>query len=612
MKLSLTFGAAGAIQASATTRTLAGELVRYGVIGRTSRGPLRVRAGALRFPDDLTRVKLTREHDRDASRGYLSTLERTDSGIRAALRVADGPEGDEAIAEAIDKTRDGLSFDVIDATVDGDEITDALVIAVGQVGIPAYEDSRIDTIAASQATSERHRMKLSIDQAAIFAELSTKPDLSDDEKLTLKALQDLAAAPDIAPPADPAAAPVLASVPAATGNPATNPVEVAASMPSSIPAGIPGPASATKATPRGGAYGKMLNDLAAAMGNGIRSASLQSITAALSDVTNSSVVDDIEPGEWAGELWSGLQYVPQFSDLFTQSSLTYWKGRGWRFTATPAMQTYAGDKAAIPTGTVTTEDEAWEAAREAVGVDIDRKFYDFGVDQAFLDGMFQKVRESWAIRLDAHIQAYMASKAVAATRTVNATRANGDATITSTAGAANLWKASDVGAKVTGTGIPANTTVLSFTNSGSIELSANATASGTSDLVVTTQEPTLLKAAARASLVLKRRRVGAATFVYVNDEDLFSLLDVNSNAVPAFLNLYGITPESFRSSPDIPQGTVWAGVKQAAEVKTLPGSPIRVSAQNLVNGGVDEAFFGYWAIQEHHTSGLAAVTFKAS
>jgi hypothetical protein len=52
-----------------------------------------------------------------------------------------------------------------------------------------------------------------------------------------------------------------------------------------------------------------------------------------------------------------------------------------------------------------------------------------------------------------------------------------------------------------------------------------------------------------------------------------------------------------------------AGVKQAATLRTLGGdSPIRVSAQHLANGGIDEAFFTYWAIEEHSDLGIQKAT----
>lgn len=124
-------------------------------------------------------------------------------------------------------------------------------------------------------------------------------------------------------------------------------------------------------------------------------------------------------------------------------------------------------------------------------------------------------------------------------------------------------------------------------------------------------QPTLLKAASKLARGLKRRQVGKMTFLVANDDDYDTLMDVTSNDVPAFLELFGIDPANFRSSPDVPQGTVVGGVKQAATVRTLPGSPIRADAQHIANGGIDTAFFGYWAIQEHHDAGLATVGFTA-
>ena len=165
----------GAITASTLTRTLAGPVVQYGVIGRTSAGPLKVAPGALQWPTDLSRVKLTKEHARDESRGHLVNVvddERPGGFLRIAARVSDGPDGDAALREAADHTRDGFSFDVVDAVIDGDTITSALVVAIGQVGIPAFDDMRIDTIAASRTTTTtgRHDKMLTPEE---LAELNT-------------------------------------------------------------------------------------------------------------------------------------------------------------------------------------------------------------------------------------------------------------------------------------------------------------------------------------------------------------------------------------------------------------------------------------------------------
>lgn len=535
------------VTASAESRTLGGGLVRYGVYGRTSRGRLKVRAGALRFPDDLTRVKLTEEHNRDKSRGHLRSVTAGADGIRVLTRVSDGPLGDAALQEAADHTRDAFSFDIVDARIEGDEITDGLVIAIGQVGIPAYDDMRIDTIAASITTPEGPVM--TPEQIARLAALRAQETRTDAEETELGLLAQLEAAQPAVQQAAQPAAPAAPAAPSPAASVAASAAPQAAVLASIGGGGTPTPTSSTTTSSRG-ALDAFISTIVNALQPGGGGA--QAITAALADVTHGDHTDIIEAPAWSGELWSGLQYEPEFTPLLNSGSLTNWEGRGWRFTGVPEMQDYAGDKAAIPTGEVTTEPSTYEAARMAVGVDVDRKFYDFP-NAAFLAALFERVRETWAIKLDGKVRAYIVANAVAATGP-------------------------------DGADVDTDPDVLA--------------------------ETTVLKAAARAVLTLKRRRVGRATFVAVNDEDLFSLMDVTELDLPAFLDLYGIEPRNFVSSPNIASGTVIAGVRQAATVRTLPGSPIRVSAQHLANGGVDEAFFGYWAIEEHHTSGIASVQFN--
>ena len=539
--LSLSLSAVtGGITASTLTRTLAGPVVRYGTVGRTSAGPLKVRPGALRFPEDLSRVKLTREHDRSASRGYLTVVTddpRPGGELRAALRVSDGPDGDAALAEATDRTRDGFSFDVVDAVIEGDEITDALVIAIGQVGIPAYDDMRIDTVAASQNTAHPHTptgeapSMLTPEELAELTTLAAMDaaTLSDEQKARLAELVAKLAPAQAAAADDPSAAP-----PAAT--PAVS--SVAASIPA-VPTGA-GRTPAATTTTRPGALDAFVSTVVEALSPG--GGGSTAITAALTDITNSGAGANIDAPAWSGELWSGVSYEPVFSDLLTSGALTNWEGQGWRFVTKPEIADYAGDKAAIPSGPVTTEPATYTAARMAVGHDIDRKFYDFP-NEAFLRAYVEAVRESWAVKLDAKIAAWITSHAVA----------------------------------VTGAGATA---------------------------------PSLLAAATSAVRAVKRRRAGRASWVLVNDDDLMDLMGVTQNTLPAFLSLFNIDPSNWRADPAVPAGTVIAGAKQSATVRTLPGSPIRVSAQHLAIGGIDEAFFGYWAIEEHHTSGIASVAYE--
>lgn len=581
----------GAVAADITAdvggRTLVGTLYRYGEVGQTSAGPLAVGPS---MPPPPLGLPITAEHDRGVVRAAVAMVDNNTERVRIGARVVDGILGDQALSEALPplRSRAAFSLDIEDAEVVDGVIVSGRWEAIGQVENPAFNSARIDQIAASNnpgvpMLTEAQRARL-VELLAIQSR-----DAAQESELQSLLTAGGLAAPVVEPDDDPAAV-----EPAAAAETAA----VAASMPS-VPAGVPSAAQA-RTTPRAELQ-RVIRDLTAALQPGVRSA--QAVTAALSDIIHSDHTGDIEPLAWSGELWSGLVYEPQFTDLFTSGPLTYWQGTGWRFTSAPEMQDYAGDKAAIPTGTVGTEDSAYTAARMAVGVDIDRKFFDFP-NEAFVSGLLQKIRESWEVKLDAKVKDYALAQAVPATRGVSVTKTSEDATITFAAGALT---ATDVGATVTGTGIPANTTLLSWTDATHAELSANATSSGTITATVGQQESSLLKAAARAALTLKRRRVGRASFIVVNDEDLFSLTDVVADQVPAFLDLYGIDPRNFRSSADVPQGKVLAGAKQAATLRTLPGSPIRVEAQNLANGGIDEAFFGYWAIEEHHTSGIVTV-----
>jgi hypothetical protein len=556
--VSLTATAVGErVTANVATRTISGIGVRYNVPGRTSRGPLRVvNPSDLTYPSELSRVILTREHDRADSRGVLASLDHTPEGTRVAFRVADGPTGDDALREALDGTRAGLSYDVVDAVIDGDRLVSGNVIAFGQCAIPAYDDARIDSVAAAAATTEGTTIMLSPEQAARLLELQGRIDggetLSADEQAEYDALNALNqvynsgstdAAPDSGATASAAGHGVTINI---GGQPAQPTVEVAASTPA-VPGGVPRPPATTAPVP-GAMFAAFAQRLATALApsNPTRYAD---VTAALADITHSAHTSNVEQPAWSGELWSGLLYEPQWTDLFTEGGLTSWSGDGWRFTNRLEIADYAGDKAAIPTDNITTESSSYSAARMAVGVDIDRKFFDFPTP-GFVESLFAQVRESWAMKLDGKVRAYTLANAVAAA-------------VDETAG------------------VP-------------VAIGANAS---------------LLKAAAIAVRALKRRKVGKATWVYVNDDDLFTLLDIAEKDVPVFLDLYGIDPRNFRSDELVPQGTVLAGVKPAATVRTLPGSPIRVEAQNLANGGVDEAFFGYWAIEEHHTRGIAKASF---
>lgn len=534
----ITANAHGRLTADAVSRTIGGTMVQYGEYGHTSAGRLRVRAGALIWPQQITDVKLTREHNRNESRGHLvdvSDPAQPGSVVAVRFAVAAGADGDAALRDAgIDPAtgeptppvRDRLSYDIVDAKVEGDEIVSGSVIAVGQVGIPAHESGRIETVAAANSEGNTNTM-LTDEQRARLDALRERSDLDAAETAELNALMVLAG--DTPPEAQPEGAPADAAPADAA------PTAVAAGRPA-VSQGVPtGSRPPARTAPRANALDTFCQNVAQMLG---AHASPGQITAAFQDVTWSANSSTEAPA-WSGELWSGLQYEPIFTPLFNSGDLTSWEGHGWRWVTKPALADYAGDKAAVPSNAISTAPGTYEAARMAVGHDIDRKFYDFPGGAAFLRSYAEAAREDWAVKLDAKVEAYII---------------------------------------------------------------ANAVPSG-----VAPGAGGILQRLARLVRKAQRSRLGRSPFVILNDNDYDRILDVTEDDLPAFLSLVGLSPEKIVPSENVPADTAIAGAKQAATVRTLPGSPIRVDAQHLANGGVDSAFFGYWAVEEHHTSGILSM-----
>ncbi len=524
---------AGSVTASSSSRTLGGAVVRYGEYGRTSIGKVRVKAGALRWPDDLTRVKLTKEHQRGESRGYIAAREDDGELLRVTAKVSDGPEGDDALRDASDHTRDGFSFDLEDVTLEGDWIVDAEVVAIGQVGIPAYEDMRIDQVAAARTHDTTNTVKgsdMTEEETARLAELRAKSALTAEEQAELERL----AAKEADESGSEAEASAESEQPTATAT---------ASAVPAVPSGA-GPRPAATTRERGGELRRFVQ----ALTRGLDPNQGVSVTAALADVTNGGADGGIlsQPA-WSGELWSGVQHEREFVPLLGSGPLTNFKGEGWRWVTKPEMKDYAGNKAAIPSDPIDTEPADYEAARMAVGHDLDRKFYDFP-DQAFLESYVRAVAESWSVKSDIKAHAWIVANAVPVV--------------------------DELAAPVTGVDV--------------------------------------FRAAGKALRKVKRNTRTKGTFVLVSDEDFDTLMDVSQHDVPAFLQLFDLDPGTFTSSELLEPGTVIAGTKQAATYRELPGSPIRVSAQHIANGGVDEGFFGYWAVEQHHADGIVSVGIDAT
>lgn len=135
-------------------------------------------------------------------------------------------------------------------------------------------------------------------------------------------------------------------------------------------------------------------------------------------------------------------------------------------------------------------------------------------------------------------------------------------------------------------------------------IKSTATGSSTAD--------SLLKAAAKAAQEVRDKTDGFdATSIIINSSDWLDLLDISAMDVAAFLSdMLGIDPGSFMYDSSITAGTVIAVARPAIKFRELPGSPIRVTAENIPNGGRDSGLFGYYLAHVQYPDGVRKVTFN--
>lgn len=147
-------------------RIVEGIVVPYGPdkIARKGGRRWRFQRGSLVIPAELKRNKALRDHDNSQVLGKLIYAEDRLEGMFARYRIAEGPDGDRALAEAEDGLRDGFSV--------GTEINDAepdplnqgvFLVSVGGaawretslLAVPAFDDARVTRVAAGADKGDR-------------------------------------------------------------------------------------------------------------------------------------------------------------------------------------------------------------------------------------------------------------------------------------------------------------------------------------------------------------------------------------------------------------------------------------------------------------------------
>lgn len=273
----------------------------------------------------------------------------------------------------------------------------------------------------------------------------------------------------------------------------------------------------------------------------------RTMLAALADIVPANITTMDVP-EYIGELWSGVGYQRLITPLFNQGTLTALKTKGWKWATKPKVGRWAGNKTDVPSAAVATEPVEFTAQRLAGAWDIDRAVFDFN-DTEFIQAFLEATAESYAYESDDYVFDTMYAAATAVER--------GDEPAGVAPGFVSLVD-------------------------GALYII---------DKLRTLPTFALMNPADWRTMMLTRQ------------EDRMAYFDVSLNlaggSVPGLVN-----PIPYAA---VPAGETIVGVKSAATVKELPGSPIRVDALDIAKGGVDQGVFGYLSYQLHNADGVVKV-----
>ena len=380
--------------AEQTKRTVTGLVVPWNTPGRTSAGPVSVAEGAVKLPADLGRVKLLRDHSDTANFspvGYATAAEVTDEGLKMSFRIAEGDDGDAALADVKNRVRDALSVELVDTKVTNGTLKSGNLTAVALVPIPAFAEARVEMLTA--AATDPVEDDEDDDELDQDVEDDETDDPADDGELVIETDEQLETTD---PETDPVEDDEDDETEEETNNMEPKKNKLAAAR---VPSGL-------KVNQKPALTFSQAVETIANMRTGTASPEL---TAALADITRSANPAVSAP-QWLGELWEGSEYQREIIPTMTIKPLTKLKAVGWRWTQKPEIEDYAGDKTAIPTNEVSTEPVETTANRMAVGHDIDRAYFDFN-ETEFLEGFFRARTIDYAMKSDAKAAAFLNTSA---------------------------------------------------------------------------------------------------------------------------------------------------------------------------------------------------------
>ena len=148
----LTFSAE--LTADSAARTISGKIVPFnGEVGNTSAGAVVFERGAINIADS-SKVKLLLEHDPKQPIGRAQFFNETDEGIFASFKISKSSRGTDALIEASEELRTGLSVGVMVNAAKPKNgvlyVSSADLLEVSLVQAAAFKSAAVTDIAASE------------------------------------------------------------------------------------------------------------------------------------------------------------------------------------------------------------------------------------------------------------------------------------------------------------------------------------------------------------------------------------------------------------------------------------------------------------------------------
>ena len=535
------------LTASEADRTFTYNLLTFGEPGRTNKGRVTVDKGVLEIP--AGEIPMNAEHDPSINTGYLVASEH-ETGITATVKYYSTPEGEEALKNVTSGKKRGISMELLKPVIRAGKVIAGRLCAAGQVERPAFSSSMLLAADIGEIGADLGDALAALeagDQAAAIAAIKSAQEKAAEADSTDSTPTDQEEENKV-PEA------LKASAPASTEALLASLVKIGADA--AAEAAKPKPAEEDKLT----ASDITLDKFAGIMRGTFATTDDRLKAAAFDVVTQADMYDPTSVPAYLGELWAESPYKERFAPLVATENLTGMYVEGWRwvegkvakvddwdpaFTGVAPAETMSD----IPTSEMVAEKESWPAKRIAGGRRLDRANIDFPVP-GVMESLLRQEAEYIKRRRDARVRDEIIAQ-----------------------GFAN---------KVVGTGTDIATPFAK------IILGAMH--------VMEYEMPTY----AVVGNDLYRQML--ATDMLENLALLETTLGLEAGSMAGFvIQPAPITYTAFN-------GRVTVGTKRATVLHEPAGAPIRVDAQELLKGAIDQAVFSYYLLRSDERGGVVEVT----